>query len=264
MKTLILYLNSSSLEKAQNIENYYGLETTINGSTLYKRGINQALQLGTTLKNEEVLQIKISDNIFLVQTINFEYKAKSIILATGAPKNKPNIKNLDYFEGKGVSYCATCDGFFYKNKPIAVLGNSNYALSEIDELNNITPNITLLTNGLPAPNISNISINTKKIFKFNGTNFLESIVFQDLSLLKIHALFIANGIASSFNFAKKLGIFYTNNNISVNDNMETNIPGIFACGDCTGSLFQISKAVYEGTKAGLQVIKYINSRGDKL
>ena len=78
--------------------------------------------------------------------------------------------------------------------------------------------------------------------------------------MKIDGIFIAQGVAGSTDFAKKIGAKIDNDKIVVNENMETSIKGLFACGDCTGGLYQISKAVYEGTKAGLQVIKFINNK----
>lgn len=150
-------------------------------------------------------------------------------------------------------------GFFYKNKDISVLGNGKYAISEANELINIAKSITILTNGGKAPEIraDNVRIDTRKIRKIGGIKKVEDIEFEDNSSMKTDGIFVAYGIAGSNEFAKKLGIITNKDTIVVNENMETNIPGIYACGDCTGGLLQVSKAVYEGTKAGLQAIKYI-------
>ena len=88
---------------------------------------------------------------------------------------------------------------------------------------------------------------------------MEGIKFEDDSILKADGVFIAQGTAGATDFAKKLGIITKNDKIVVDENMETNIKGIYACGDCTGGLLQVSKAVYEGTKAGLAVIEYLNN-----
>lgn len=84
---------------------------------------------------------------FLVVTEQDKYQSKAIILATGNKKNKPKIKGIEKFEGKGISYCAVCDGFFYRNRSIGVIGSGNYAITETNELINIASNITILTNG---------------------------------------------------------------------------------------------------------------------
>lgn len=259
LKVLNLYSNNSSLEKTNLVENYYGFEHGINGQDLYCTGIKQAENIGIQIKKEEVVKLEINNNNFKVYTNKDEYICKSLIFATGSKKNKPKISGVEKFEGKGVSYCAICDGFFYKNKNVAVLGNGNYAISEVNDLLNITNNITILTNGSKAPEFrnDNVNINTKEIENIDGNKKVEKIQFRDGSTIDTDGIFIAQGVAESLDFAKKLGIITNNNKITVNENMETNIKGIYACGDCTGGLLQISKAVYEGTKAGLQVIDYI-------
>ena len=174
LKTLIIYKEKSALEKATKIENYYGFENGINGKDLYKIGIRQAQNIGAELIKDEVINIKIEysnrtmakkQQIFRVQTLNNEFEAKSVILATGNKKSKPDIKNIDKYEGQGISYCAICDGFFYRNKDVAVIGNGDYAISETMDLQNIAKSITILTNGGQAPEYraENISINTRPI-----------------------------------------------------------------------------------------------------
>ena len=167
LKTLILYQNEGAIEKATKIENYYGFEKGISGSKLYQTGIKQAINIGVEVKKQEVIKIQIIENGFEIKTNQDQYQTKSIILATGNKKNRPNIKNIEKFEGKGVSYCAICDGFFYRNKDIAVIGSGNYALSEVNELINLVGNITILTNGEEKPNIrikdKEIQLETKPI-----------------------------------------------------------------------------------------------------
>lgn len=257
LKTLIIYKEKSALEKSTRIENYYGFENGINGEDLYKIGIRQAQNVGVEVIKDEVTNIIENQKIFKVQTLNNEFESKSVILATGNKKSKPNIKNIEKYEGKGISYCAICDGFFYRNKDVAVLGNGDYAISETMDLQNIAKSITILTNGGQAPEYraENISINTKEIQEINGENKVEEIEFKDNTKMKIDGIFIAQGVAGSTDFAKKLGAKIDNDKIVVDENMETSIKGLFACGDCTGGLYQVSKAVYEGTKAGLAVLK---------
>lgn len=259
LNVLVLYSDTSSLQKTDKIDNYYGFKNGISGKSLYKAGIEQAKNLNVQIKQEEVTNIEIANKNFKVITDKQSYISKTIILATGNKKNKPQIKGIEEFEGKGISYCAICDGFFYKNKNVSVIGSGNYAISETNDLINIVNKVTILTNGNQAPEFraDNVDINTKKIKEFRGQNLIEEIKFEDNTTLKTDGIFIAQGVAGSFEFSKKLGILTKQDKIIVNENMETNIKGIYACGDCTGGLLQISKAVYEGTKAGLQVINYI-------
>lgn len=257
LETLVLYEDKSSLEKTDKIENYYGFEKGIKGDELYYIGIKQAKNIGVEIRKEEVIKIELLINEFVIKTSKSEYKSKAVILATGNKKNKPKINGIEKFEGKGVSYCAVCDGFFYRNRSVSVLGSGDYAISETNDLINIAKNITILTNGEEAPEFraDNVEIDTRQIKEIHGQDKIEQVEFQDGSRLEIEGIFIAQGVAGSSEFAKKLGIITKKDKIVVNEKMETNIKGLYACGDCTGGILQISKAVYEGTVAGLEVIR---------
>ena len=257
LNPLVIYNDKSSLEKTEKIDNYYGFEKGIDGKKLYEDGIKQAKNLGIDTKNEEVIKIEFEEDGYSVTTSKNKYIAKVIILATGNKKNTPNIKGIKEFEGKGISYCAICDGFFYKDKNVAIIGSGNYAISETNDLINISKEITILTNGKESPSIraDNVKINEKEIKEIRGNTKAEEIEFTDNTILKTDGIFIAEGTAGSLEFAKKLGIINKNNKIIVNEKMETNVPGIYACGDCTEGLLQISKAVYQGTIAGLEIVK---------
>ena len=259
-KVLVLYDDKSSLEKTDKIENYYGFENGISGKDLYKAGIKQAENIGVDVKKEEVIKIEMiseNDYNFLVNTSNNIYKSKVVILATGNKKNKPKITGIEKFEGKGISYCAICDGFFYRNKNVAVIGSGNYAISETNDLINIAKDITILTDGEKAPDFraDNVNIETRGIKEIKGNDKVEEIELTDGTDLKVDGIFIAQGVASSTDFAKKLGALTNKDKIVVNEKMQTNIKGLFACGDCTGGLLQVSKAVYEGAIAGLEAIR---------
>lgn len=264
LKTMIIYQNNSNLEKAELIENYYGFAKGITGIDLYNEGIKQAENLGVELKEEEVINIKMNETGFEVITDKNEYKTKNIVLATGNKKNIPKIKGIQEFEGRGISYCAVCDGFFYRNKDIVVIGNGKYAIAETNELINLANQIIILTDGEKAPEFraDNVKIDTRKIEEIQGEKRVEQIKLEDNTIIKTDGIFVAKGVAGSNEFAKKLGIITNKDKIVVNEKMETNIPGIYACGDCTGGVLQISKAVYEGTKAGLEVIKRVKQNGN--
>ena len=266
LKVLILYKDESALEKTELIENYYGFEKGIDGKALYKSGIQQAKNLEIEVKKEEVINVQIAEEKqFVVITERETYKTKTVIFATGNKKNTPKIKGIKNFEGKGVSYCAICDGFFYKDKNVVVIGNGKYAISETNDLINIAKHITILTNGKQAPEFraENVDINTEEIEEINGEKKVEEIILKNHKKIETDGIFIAQGVAGSTEFAKKLGIITKQDKIVVNEKMETNVKGIYACGDCTGGLFQVSKAVYEGTIAGLQAINYIREKYTK-
>ena len=174
LKTLVICKEKSALEKTPKIENYYGFINGINGQDLYKTGIEQTKNIGTELIKEEVTNIQIDfietaenskEQIFKVKTLNNEFISKAVILATGNKKNKPNIDKIEEYEGKGISYCAICDGFFYKNKNVAVIGNGEYAISEANDLKNLVKSIKILTNGTKEPEYrtENLDIINKEI-----------------------------------------------------------------------------------------------------
>ena len=262
LKVLVISKNQSALNKAEKIENYYGFEMPISGKELNENGVKQAKRLGVKFIEKEVISIKHSDDncyevIVANQRIDEKYIAKTVVLATGTNRNKPKIKGIKEFEGRGISYCAICDAAFFRNKDVGVLGNGDYAVSEIKELLPIVKSVTMFTNGLEPIEYrrDNWNINTKKIRELRGSDRIEEIQFEDNTIEEVSGIFIAQGVATSTDFAKKLGAMIENNYIVVNEKMETTVPNIYACGDCTGGLLQISKAVYEGTVAGLEIIQ---------
>lgn len=257
---LVLYNGESNLERTDKIENYYGFVNGIDGKTLYKNGIEQAKNLDIEIRNEEVLNIEKTDK-FIVKTDKKEYIGKSVIIATGNKKLKPNIKGISEFEGKGISYCAICDGFFYRNKKVVVIGSGKFAINEADDLKNIVSNVKILTNGLEMKDDPQYETNTKKIKEIYGDQKVQGIEFDDGTKIEVDGIFIALGEAGGSDFAKKMGVMLNKDNIIVDENMKTNIEGLYSCGDTTGGLLQISKAVYEGAKAGIAAAKYIKKEG---
>ena len=255
---LVIYCGESQLEKAHLIDNYYGFDGGISGTDLYYGGINQAKTLGVDVKNEEVLHISMNGDMnYEVKTADNEYVGKALIMATGNKKLRPNIKGVAEFESRGISYCAICDGFFFRNKTVAVLGNGDYALSEAADLENSAQKVYILTNGEPAPQTDKYEVITKKISEIKGDMKVREIAFEDESALEIDGLFIALGVAGGADFAKKLGIALDGDSIKVKEDMSTNVPGVFSCGNITGGLLQVCKAVYEGAEAGLSAVKYV-------
>lgn len=265
---LIIGKDGGTLEKAEAIDNYYGFSKTISGKELIRSGIEQAQRLEIPIDTDEVVGVNFDGSSYEVETRNKTYKAKTLVLATGATRNTPKIKGIKQLEGKGVSYCAICDGFFFRGKNVSVLGNGDYAIKEAIILSPIAKEVTILTNGkelvenrssLPE----NIQIQEKEIEELRGDSTIEQVTFTDQSYLKTDGLFVAVGTASSTDLAKKIGAITKDNTIVVDENMATNVGGLYACGDCTGGLLQIAKAVNEGAVAGLSVVKYLKKESGK-
>jgi len=261
IKTTVIGKGTGALEKADKIENYYGFADPISGKELISNGILQADRLGVEIIFDEVVGIGYADK-FSVKTTKKEYLADSVILAMGASRQAVKIKGFEKFEGHGISYCAVCDGFFYRGKDVAVLGCCEYARAEIMELLSIAKSVTLISNGHPTsanfpPNVKIISTPIKE---FSGGAALEKVIFDDNTEIAVSGVFVAIGVAGSADMAKKLGIATTGNVITVDAKMATNIPGFFAAGDCTGGMLQIAKAVYQGAVAGTEVIKFLRNK----
>lgn len=258
LKTLIISKGIGILSKVEKIENYYGFAEPITGEKLQETGEAQAKRLGVEFVKEEVVAVEW-DSEFKVETVNNSYMAKTVILATGLSRKTLPIKGIKELEGRGVSYCATCDAFFYRGKDVAVIGNGEYALKEMEALKPVANTVTLLTNGenLLENRSIEVAVDKRKIREVRGIDKVEEIAFTDESSQKIDGVFIALGTASSSDLARKIGARISEKNevMVKEETMETTVPSLYACGDCTGGILQISKAVYEGTKAGLAVIK---------
>jgi len=259
IETTVIARDEGALSKAEKIENYFGFSEPIEGKELLRRGLAQARRLGVELRQEEVVGISFGEKL-TIATRGGSCEGDAVILATGAPRKTPKIENLAGLEGAGVSYCAICDGFFYKGKDVAVLGCCEYAAHEAVELIPLAKSVTLLTNGekpidaLPE-GLSGVIV--KKIARLTGEGRLSGVDFEDGTSLAVSGLFVAQGIAGSADLARKIGAETVGNRIVVDAGMATNVPGLFAAGDCTGGMLQIAKAVAEGAEAGANAVKYI-------
>lgn len=276
MDPLVINNGIGALEKAEKIENYYGMEHPVSGKELFETGLAQAKALGVRILEVQVLGIGGFDT-FTVKTTAGDFDTISVILATGSKRKAPAIPGIKEFEGRGVSYCAICDAFFYRGKDVAVLGNGDFAMHEAKELANTASTVTIYTNG-EEPEFTlegNISVNTMKIQSVEGDDLVSGIrLAPDIQAQEMNAdagqqandfcpaagVFIAMGTAGSTEIARQMGADLTEKgNIKVDENMETTIPGLYAAGDCTGGLLQVAKAVYEGAQAGINAGKYVRS-----
>lgn len=280
LKVLVLYYGESQLEKAHKIDNYYGFEEGISGLQLYRNGIKQAENLGIDVVNSEVMNIEAASMdafpLYSVKTNAEEYSAPVVVLATGNKKLRPNVAGIAELEGKGVSYCAVCDGFFYRRKKVCVIGDKRYALQEALHLANIAESVTILTNGSDAvikslleeervriseETAAKIAVDSRKITRILGEQKVSGVAFAEGENLEADGVFVALGEAGGADFAKKIGLAMNGDSIVADEKMQTNAKGIYSCGNVNGGLLQVSKAVYEGAVAGLSAVEYL--RGQK-
>ena len=275
-KVLVLEANiyGGQIINALNIENYPGLEH-ITGSQFVNNLYNQVINLKVELLYEKVVSIKVLENIKQVVTNHNTYDTKSVIIATGSNKRKLNLPGEKELLGKGVSYCATCDGAFYKNKDVAVVGGGNTALEDALYLSDIVNKVYLIhrRNNFSGSDILIKQIKEKKnieilyesqIISINGIDKLESITVKDKNgILKeylVSGLFIAIGLIPENNNMRDIIKIDDNGYIIAGEDCHTNIAGIFVAGDIREKkLRQLVTATSDGAVAATEAIKYINN-----
>lgn len=249
-----------ALEKSSYVENYYGFPEKILGSKIIENGILQAENLGIEVCTNEVLTIE-KDEFFTIKTTSSQYQSRAVFLATGKSRIKIKAKGFDQFVGAGISFCAVCDGFFFRDKKIAVVGSSDYALHELECLTKFSKDITLFTNGNTppiSPVLDGICVVSEPITEFCGDTKVNSIRTEK-DTYPVDGVFVAIGTASATDFAYKIGVFTNQNNIEVDENFATNVQGLYAGGDCIGGFLQIAKAVSDGANASTAMIKYLKN-----
>lgn len=275
-KVLVLEAESygGQIINTLNIENYPAI-AHISGYDFATNIYNQALDLGAEIKFEKVINIE-NNSIKKVITSNNSYETKTVIIATGCGIKKLNIDNEDKFIGKGVSYCATCDGAFYKKKNVAVVGGGNTALEDTLYLSNIVNIVYLIHrrdsfrgeevyySKLKKKDNVHFILNSN-VTKLIGNELLEKIEVTDnngkKSIISVSGLFVAIGrVPENANFAKLVDVDKSGYIIS-SENCNTKIDGIFVAGDCrVKKLRQLVTAASDGALAATEAIKYINSK----
>ena len=257
-----------------DIENY-PVEAHISGFDFATKLYNQAKEIGAEIVFERVVDIIDNGKEKEVITSKNKYLAKAVILATGSENRKLGIENENDLIGKGISYCATCDGAFYKNKNVAVVGGGNTALEDALYLTDIAKKVYLIhrrdefrgedfTVNLLKDKDNIEFIYNSNVTKLNANERLESIEVtnNDGSVMKIDVdgLFVAVGrIPETQNFAKSINLDGSGYIIAGED-CSTNISGIFVAGDSrTKEVRQLVTATSDGAVAATAAIKYINN-----
>ncbi|MBQ2865041.1 MAG: NAD(P)/FAD-dependent oxidoreductase [Clostridia bacterium] len=259
LRVLAVGKDGGALQKAEKIDNYFGVTDSPGGTELWQRGVEQAQALGAEVKTAEITGVEYTGG-YTVHTTAGSFEGKTLVFAMGNARKKPDIRDIEKYEGRGVSYCAVCDAFFFRGKNVAVLGNGNYALHEAEFLKNVAASVTVLTNGKPSEGIEDFEVIGDRISHLSGEDSLGAVHFESGSSLELDGLFVAEGFAGASELANKLGVMSSGGFITVDDNGVTNLPGCFAAGDCIGGTLQVASAVSEGAKAALSAIKYVRTK----
>ena len=251
---------------AFEIENYPGFNK-IFGSDLAINFMNNLTALNVEVKYEEVVSLEKNEDIFILKTsLDNVYYAKNVILALGSNPRKLNLPNEDQFTGRGISYCAMCDGNFYKDKEILVYGGGNSAISEALFLTNIVKKLTIVSrSNLRADKSLVKELSSKQNVDILENKLVDSLIIDnneikgvklkdkfnnEITTLNIEGIFVYIGAIPSTSFLTNLGILNKEGYIEVNNHFETKINNLYAIGDVINKdLRQIVTATNDGAFA---------------
>lgn len=275
-KVLIIEKESfgGQIATSPRLENYPSIEK-ISGLEFADNLFNQINNLGVDFELDEVLEIvKLEEKKFIVKTNFKQYEAGAVIIANGVKHKTLNLPNEDKLIGHGISYCATCDGPFYKGEEVNIIGDANSALQYALMLESYCPKVNMycLFDHLFGDEIlQNKVLNSKKIFinynmsliEYIGENNLQGLVFKNTKtneIIKINTnnVFVAIGQISDNKRFENI-IQLDNGYILTNNNMETSLKGVFAAGDTIKKdIRQVINACSEGSISALNAVKYLN------
>jgi thioredoxin reductase (NADPH) len=258
------------------IENYPGFTEGISGIQLADAMKRQAERFGAEFTNGDVERIEKNDDLFTVFLKGESIKAKTVILAAGAQPRKLGVKGEKEFTGRGISYCATCDGAFYKDKPIAVVGGGDTAIQEALYLTRFASEIYVIhrrdqlraTKVLQERAFKNEKIKfvwDSVVKEIKGEGTVDEVVVENvktgkLDSLRVDGIFIAIGHIPNTDFVKDLVQLNEQDYVITDAYMATNVPGIFAAGDMRQKdLRQVVTAVSDGAIAAVEAGKYLES-----
>lgn len=247
---------SDKVQKAHEINNYPGMPQ-ISGEALFSNFDSHRAQMGIEITEKTVTNIMYTSDHYMVLADNEMYEAKTLALCMGVVNEKP-LAGEEEFLGRGVSYCATCDGGFYKGKRIAVYCNAAKYEHEVIFLAELAEHVTFFA-AYPDAKFErdNVSICTDYPMEICGGGKALELVLKSGDRLEADGLFILRNAIAPTTLLKKLEV--ESGHILVNRRMETNLPGCFAAGDCTGRPYQYAKAVGEGNVAAHSIIEFLGT-----
>ena len=260
------------LNNIHEIENYSGF-LPISGPDLAQNLLKQTQNLGISVDYGNVSGIKKTAKGYSIFTEEDEIECQGIILATGMSNRKEYVPGEKEFLGRGVSYCATCDGNFFKGKTVAVIGYEDHAVEDVIYLAGLAQKVYFfLPQELQAveshrktlENLKNVEIHIHAPLLFiSGTRLVESIKVlenEKEAVYSVNGVFPLYGEVPSTAFASSLGLKSEKQFICVDENMETSIPGVFACGDIVSKkLRQLVTAASDGAIAATSAISYLRA-----
>ncbi len=243
------------------IENYPGFPLGISGPDLAEKFYRHATQLKVNFVFEKVDRVEKNAEFFKVFAGEKSYEARFIIVASGSIPVKLGIKGEDTFSGRGVSYCAICDGAFFKNRKVVVIGEGRHVETDINYLKGFSSVVWLRKPGSPEKNIDGISTVKGIPIEIKGENSVKSIIVKtesETAEIETDGVFIFAGFRPSFDFLPSEVKLDKSNFIITDSRLQSSVEGIYACGDIrSGSMKQIVSAVSDGAIAVNEIRKKI-------
>ena len=245
---------SPKVEKSERIANYPGV-AMVTGPELNRLYAEQIAQAGLEITERQITNILASRRGFMLQGGDEIYNARTVLLCTGSVSAK-GFPGEERLLGSGVSYCATCDGFLYKGKTIAVFCGSREFEHEAEFLAELAEKVYLFT---PYADCGvereNVVVNPGRIREITGQMRVDGVTLADGTALEVAGVVVLRSAVAPGMLLKGLEI--EGSDIVVNRKMETNKPGCYAAGDCTGRPYQLTKAVGEGNVAAHSIVEYL-------
>lgn len=251
---------SAKVERSHLISNYPALPE-ISGKELNERLAAHLKQMDIVITAERITGVYNMGKYFMLLAAQKEYKADAVILATGAQTVK-EIKGERELLGRGVSYCATCDGNFYKDKTIAVISDNKESEEEVDFLAGLARKVYFYPSYKTDYSKENVEHLTNPAVSVDGERHADGITLKDGAHIAVDGVFFLKQSVSADVLLG--GLEMSNGSIAVDRDMSTNIKGCFACGDCTGKPYQIAKAIGEGNTALHSAITYLSALKSKI
>lgn len=276
-KTVMLDKNpaTGALAITSHIANYPGVDATISGQELLDKMIDQAISYGTDYRRSQVYVVDTAGETKVVYTPKATFKAKVVVLATGAMGRKPSFKGEETYLGQGVSYCATCDGAFYCDSEVAVAGTNKEAVEEATFLTKFASTVHWITPADPKPNVGaeELLANPKvKRWKgrllsiegnASGVTGIKVSVNEDVETLPVEGVFIyVAGSKPMTGFLQEGAVqLKEDGGVWVDDEMATSVPGVYAIGDIRNTPFkQVVVAASDGCVAAMAIDRYLSGR----
>ena len=246
--------NTSYLYKAEQVDNYLGMYD-ITGPNMVDQFVKHAVEMGVEIVDGRVLEVFSMGDYYTLNVENDFIEAKTIIIANSLKKSK-TMPGEKEFLGKGVSYCATCDGMLYRDKSVILIGETEEAEEDANYLQEICEKTYYVPLYKDVKHVhENVEIIHSKPKEIFGEQVVAGLTLEDQDI-EASGVFIAKETTPTTQLLA--GIELDKNSIKVSRFMETNLPGIYAAGDCTGRPYQVSKAVGEGVVAALQAVSYLH------